>query len=192
MADGVSVTHVRLRWVVTIAAGLVFLTEQVSPSAAAAPAKVKKLGVTSPAFANNKPIPSGFTCDGENASPPLKLAKAPKGTKDRTLIMTDPDAPRGTITHWVAWNLPKSGVPEQTLPAAVVQGTNTLGNAAYAGPCPPAGSAPHHYVFTVSAVSKKITLAPGASADDLRAAIEGNVLAQGTLIGTYQRGTGAR
>jgi phosphatidylethanolamine-binding protein (PEBP) family uncharacterized protein len=67
-----------------------------------------------------------------------------------------------------------------------------LGNAAYTGPCPPAGSAPHHYVFTVSAVSKKIALAPGASADELRAAIEGNVLAQGTLTGTYQRATGTQ
>lgn len=165
------------------------------PAFAASPlenSKVKKMTVTSAAFGNNNSIPSGFTCDGSNASPPLKLGKTPKGTKDRTLIMTDPDAPRGTITHWVAWNLPKSGVPEQTLPSTVVQGTNTLGNAAYAGPCPPMGSAPHQYVFTVSAVSKKITLAPGASADELRAAMKGNVLAQGTLTGTYQRGTGTQ
>jgi Raf kinase inhibitor-like YbhB/YbcL family protein len=179
---------------IAAAAGALFFAVQVSPSLAApaSPAKVKKLSVTSPAFGNNKPIPSGFTCDGQNASPPLKLGKSPKGTKDRALIMTDPDAPSGTFTHWVAWNLPKSGVPEQTLPPAVVQGKNTFGNPAYAGPCPPAGSAPHHYVFTVSAVSKKIALAPGASADELRAAIEGNVLAQGTLTGTYQRATGTQ
>ena len=179
---------------VAVAGIVVFFAGQAFPlhAASAAPAKVKKLSVTSPAFGNDKPIPSGFTCDGANASPPLKLRKAPKGTKDRALIMTDPDAPSGTLTHWVAWNLPNSGVPEQTLPPAVVQGKNTFGNAAYAGPCPPAGSAPHHYVFTVSAVSKKITLAPGASADELRAAIKGNVLAQGKLTGTYQRGTGTQ
>ncbi|HMF03450.1 MAG TPA: YbhB/YbcL family Raf kinase inhibitor-like protein [Acidimicrobiia bacterium] len=184
----------RPRWMVAVAGGVVFLAAQVSPTLAApvAPAKIKKLSVTSPAFGNNQPIPSGFTCEGENASPPLKLGKAPKGTKDRALIMTDPDAPSGTLTHWVAWNLPNGGVPEQTLPPAMVQGKNTFGNAAYAGPCPPAGSAPHHYVFTVSAVSKKIKLAPGASADELRAAIKGNVLAQGTLTGTYQRGTGTQ
>ena len=179
---------------VALAGGVLFVAAQVFPptDASAAPAKAKKLSVTSAAFGDNKPIPSGFTCDGASASPPLKLGKAPKGTKDRALIMTDPDAPSGTLTHWVAWNLPNSGVPEQTLPPAVVQGKNTFGNAAYAGPCPPAGSAPHHYRFTVSAVSKKITLTPGATADEVRAAIKGKVLAQGTLTGTYQRGTGTQ
>jgi Raf kinase inhibitor-like YbhB/YbcL family protein len=166
------------------------------PAFAASPAeksKVKKITVTSAAFGNNKAIPSGFTCDGSSASPPLKFAKIPKSTKDVALIMTDPDLPGGgTFVHWVAWHLPKSGVPEETLPAGIVQGKNSIGNAAYAGPCPPAGSPPHHYIFTVSAVSKQITLAPGATADELRAAIKGNVLAQGTLTGTYQRATGAQ
>jgi Raf kinase inhibitor-like YbhB/YbcL family protein len=164
------------------------------PAFAASPlekSKVKKITVTSAAFGNNKAIPSGFTCDGSSASPPLKLAKIPKATKDVALIMTDPDLPGGgTFVHWVAWRLPKTGVPEETLPAGIVQGKNSIGNAAYAGPCPPAGSQPHHYIFTVSAVSKQITLAPGATADELRAAIKGNVLAQGTLTGTYQRAVG--
>jgi Raf kinase inhibitor-like YbhB/YbcL family protein len=154
--------------------------------------KVKKTTVTSAAFGNNKAIPSGFTCDGSNASPPLKFAKIPKATKDVALIMTDPDAPRGMFVHWVAWHLPKGGLPEETLPTGVVQGKNTFGNDAYGGPCPPAGSQPHHYIFTVYAISEQITLAPGATADQLRAAIKGNVLAQGTLTGTYQRAPGAQ
>ena len=155
--------------------------------------KVKKITVTSAAFGNNKAIPSGFTCDGSSASPPLKFRSVPRATKDVALIMTDPDLPGGgTFVHWVAWRLPKSGVPEQTLPAGIVQGKNSIGNAAYAGPCPPQGSPPHHYNFTVYAVSKQITLPPGASADELRAAIKGIVLAQGRLIGTYQRSTGAQ
>lgn len=186
--------RMRLRWPVALVGGALLLAAQASPSLAA-PAtatKIKRLTVTSPAFGNDKPIPSGFTCDGAGSSPPLKLGKAPKGAKDRALIMTDPDAPSGTLTHWVAWNLPSGGVPEQNLPPGVVQGKNTFGNAAYAGPCPPAGSAPHHYRFTVSAVSKKITLPAGATADDLRAAIKGNMLAQGTLTGTYQRGAGTQ
>jgi len=165
------------------------------PSFARSPAeksKVKKITVTSAAFGNNKAIPSGFTCDGTSASPPLKFGTVPKAAKDVALIMTDPDVPSGTFVHWVAWHLPRSGVPEQTLPAGIVQGKNSIGNAAYAGPCPPAGSPPHHYVFTVSAVSKQTTLAPGATADELRAAIKGNVLAQGKLTGTYQRSTGAQ
>ena len=155
--------------------------------------KVKKMTVTSAAFGNNKAIPSGFTCDGPSASPPLKFGGVPKAAKDVAVIMTDPDLPGGgTFVHWAAWRLPKSGVPEQTLPAGIVQGKNSIGNAAYAGPCPPSGSPPHHYIFTVSAVSKQITLAPGATADELRAAIKGNVLAQGRLTGTYQRSTGAQ
>jgi Raf kinase inhibitor-like YbhB/YbcL family protein len=154
--------------------------------------RVKKITVTSAAFGNNKTIPSGFTCDGSTASPPLKVGQVPKASKDLALIMTDPDAPSGTLVHWVAWHLPKSGLPEQTVPAGVVQGKNTFGNQAYAGPCPPAGSPPHHYIFTVSAVSKPIMLAPGATAEELRAAIKGNVLAQGKLTGTYQRATGAQ
>ena len=166
------------------------------PAFAASPlekSKVKKITVTSAAFGNNKAIPSGFTCDGSSASPPLKFAKIPKATKDVALIMTDPDLPGGgRFVHWVAWHLPKTGVPEETLPAGIVQGKNSIGNAAYAGPCPPPGSQPHHYIFTVSAVSKQVTLAPGATADELRAAIKGNVLAQGTLTGTYQRAVGGQ
>lgn len=155
--------------------------------------KAKKITVTSAAFGDNKAIPSGFTCDGSSASPPLKFGSVPKAAKDVALIMTDPDLPDGgTFVHWAAWHLPKAGVPEQTLPAGIVQGKNSIGNAAYAGPCPPAGSPPHHYIFTVSAVSKQITLASGATADELRAAIKGNVLAQGKLTGTYQRSTGAQ
>ncbi|HEY4397088.1 MAG TPA: YbhB/YbcL family Raf kinase inhibitor-like protein [Acidimicrobiia bacterium] len=166
-----------------------------APLFAAAPAaksNVKKITVASAAFGSNQAIPSGFTCDGSNASPPLKFGAVPKASKDVALIMTDPDAPTGTFVHWVAWHLPKSGLPEQTVPAGVVQGKNTFGNQAYGGPCPPAGSPPHHYIFTVSAVSKPITLAPGATAEELRAAIKGKVLAQGKLTGTYQRATGAQ
>jgi Raf kinase inhibitor-like YbhB/YbcL family protein len=165
------------------------------PSFARSPAeksKVKKITVTSAAFGNNKAIPSGFTCDGSNASPPLKFGSVPKAAKDVALIMSDPDAPSGTFVHWVAWHLPRAGLPEQTLPAGIVQGKNSFGNAAYGGPCPPAGSPPHHYILTVSAVSKQITLAPGATADEVRAAIKGNVLAEGKLTGTYQRSTGAQ
>ena len=166
------------------------------PAFAASPgekSKVKKMTVTSAAFGNNKAIPSGFTCDGSSASPPLKFRSVPKATKDVALIMTDPDLPGGgTFVHWVAWRLPKSGVPEETLPTGIVQGKNSIGNDAYQGPCPPPGSQPHHYVFNVYAVSKQITLPPGASADDLRAAVKSNVLAQGTLTGTYQRAVGGQ
>ncbi len=179
----------RLRLVLA-AATVALVTVAAAPALAALPgakAKVKKITVTSAAFGNNKPIPVGFTCSGASASPPLKYTGVPKSAKDRALIMVDPDLPSGTFVHWVAWHLPKGGLPEQNVPPGVVQGKNTIGNSAYAAPCPPPGGAPHHYVFTVYAVSKPIDLAAGASVDELRAAIKGTVIAQGKLVGTYQR-----
>jgi Raf kinase inhibitor-like YbhB/YbcL family protein len=181
---------VRLRQGLTIVALTLLLVITFAASAPAgsspATAKPKKLTVTSRTFANNELIPASFTCQGIDASPVLKYSKVPKSGKDLALLMTDPDAPGGTFVHWVAWHLPKGGLAEQTVPAQVIQGTNTFGEQAYAGPCPPAGPA-HRYVFTVYAVSKRIELAPDASADELRAAMKGKIVAEGKITGKYQR-----
>ena len=100
-----------------------------------------------------------------------------------------PDAPGGTFVHWVIWGIDgnTAGIAEQSVPTGSVQGKNQLGNAGWSGPCPPRGSEPHHYVFTLSALKERIALQPGASADDLRAATRGKVLAQARLVGTYRR-----
>jgi Raf kinase inhibitor-like YbhB/YbcL family protein len=143
--------------------------------------------ITSPAFANDEPIPDGFACDGANASPPLRFHHVPAKTKELALIVTDPDAPVGTIVHWVAWHLPRRGVPEQKLPTSVHQGKNTRGVPAWSGPCPPVGSDPHHYIFTLSALRQPVGLPDGATVDQLRQAMRGTVITRARLIGTYQR-----
>ena len=154
-------------------------------------ARKAKFRLTSPAFAEGATIPEGFTCVGANASPPLHWKGVPKQTVQLALIVDDPDAGIGTFVHWVAWNIaPKPAqLPEQTIPAEVLQGANGAGRAAYTGPCPPAGSGVHHYRFNLYALSKAPAVDPGTgtNAGALRRAVKGSVLAKTRLVGTFER-----
>jgi Raf kinase inhibitor-like YbhB/YbcL family protein len=142
--------------------------------------------VSSTAFADGADIPRRYTCDGANVSPPLRFAGIPAGTRELALLVEDPDAPGGTFVHWVAWGIDPA-TPELTEGATPPgTGVNGFGRRGYGGPCPPRG-APHRYVFTVFALSHPVTLSPAASADDLRRAAAGIVLAQGRLTGRYAR-----
>jgi hypothetical protein len=150
----------------------------------------KKLTVTSPAFAEGEVIPDGFTCDGANASLPLRWTKPPKGTEELALVLDDPDAPVGAFVHWVAWGIPPKprSLPEETLPAGVVEGANSASRPGYLGLCPPPGDGPHRYRITLYALDEAPGIAAGtATADDLRAAIKGHVLAKDRTVGTYER-----
>jgi Raf kinase inhibitor-like YbhB/YbcL family protein len=151
--------------------------------------KPAKLKLTSPAFVANGEIPIGFTCDGASASPPLAWKGVPKKTVQLALIVDDPDATVGTFVHWVAWNIdPKAGkLPEQNVPATIVQGSNGARSQKYIGPCPPRGDPPHHYRFTMYALSEAPAVHAGASADELRAAVRKITLAKTRLVGTYRR-----
>jgi hypothetical protein len=157
-------------------------------SAATAGARAK-FRVSSPAFAAGREIPEGFTCTGANANPPLRWRNLPDGAVELALVMDDPDAPSGTFVHWVAWGIdPEAGaLPEQAIPAGVVQGSNGTGSATYLGPCPPPGDGPHRYRFTVFAVDEPVELASGAPAAELRDAIAGTVVAKARLVGRYER-----
>ena len=150
----------------------------------------KRFTVTSPAFSEREPIPEGFTCAGANASLPLRWTKPPKGTEQLALVMDDPDAVIGTFVHWVAWGIDPSPrrLPEQTLPAGVVEGANGAGRPGYLGPCPPPGDGPHRYRITVYALDDAPDVAPqGATAEELRAAIAGHVLAKDRTVGLFDR-----
>jgi Raf kinase inhibitor-like YbhB/YbcL family protein len=151
------------------------------------------LHLTSPGFSGT--IPDRYaSCGGQTGnSPALEWSAPPPGTRSFALIVTDPDAPMGTFTHWLLWNLPPDqhslpgGVPSQPqLANGARQGHNDFGKLGYGGPCPPPGAA-HRYVFTVYALGIRPTLAPGASRQQLVEAIEGHVLAAGQLIGRYGR-----
>jgi Raf kinase inhibitor-like YbhB/YbcL family protein len=140
-------------------------------------------------FADGQRIPTRFSCDGEDVSPSLRWEDLPDGTVQLALTCEDPDAPRGTFVHWVMWNTDPSpgGIDPGEIPHGARQGRNDFGNDSYGGPCPPPGHGVHHYHFTLYALSEPIDLEEGASIDNLRSAMNGKVLHQATLIGTYER-----
>ena len=149
--------------------------------------------ITSIAFQDGQPIPQKYTGDGEDHSPPLSWSEPPEGTKSIALICDDPDAPRGTWVHWVLYNLSpvtrelNEGVPTtETLASTAMQGTNDFGKIGYGGPAPPKGK-PHRYFFKVYALSEESDLAPCATKTELLDDMKGKVLAEGQLMGTYQR-----
>jgi hypothetical protein len=150
--------------------------------------------LTSSAFEPDAPIPARFTCDGEDVSPELSWEGVPEGTQSLALIMDDPDAPAGTFTHWVAYDIRSGarGLPENVEKterpangAGGTQGRNSFGDIGYGGPCPPSGT--HHYRFQLYALDQRLDLAPGASKQQLLVALEGRVLGEALLVGTYQR-----
>jgi Raf kinase inhibitor-like YbhB/YbcL family protein len=154
-----------------------------------------KLSVTSSAFVAGATIPVDYSCKSPNVeSPPLGWKGVPSDAKTLVLILKDPDAPNGTFIHWVVYNLPTglSGLdanvpPTEKLANGGMQGTNSFGQIGYMGPCPPPGSAPHHYHFELSAVEIALTLKPGATAAQVEEAAQGHVKATGDLVGTFGR-----
>jgi Raf kinase inhibitor-like YbhB/YbcL family protein len=149
--------------------------------------------ITSTAFEAQQMIPPRYTCDGEDVSPPLSWAEAPEGTRSFALIVDDPDAPAGTWAHWVIYGLPSAtrelpeGVPvDETVLGGARQGKNDFRRTGYGGPCPPPNGA-HRYCFTLYALDVELGLAPGATKDELLAAIQGHVLGGGQLVGLYRR-----
>jgi Raf kinase inhibitor-like YbhB/YbcL family protein len=143
--------------------------------------------ITSTAFSDGGTIPQKYTCDGENVSPPLAWAGIPAGTRGLALIVDDPDAPRGTWVHWVMFNIPagQASLPEGAQGMGT-QGVTDFGNAAYGGPCPPAGK-PHRYFFKLYALDSSLSLKAGATKAEVEKAMQGHILVQGQLMGKYGR-----
>jgi Raf kinase inhibitor-like YbhB/YbcL family protein len=142
--------------------------------------------VRSAAFNDGDPIPRQFTCDGENVPPPLEWSGAPDETSSFALIMDDPDAPGGTFTHWILYDIPL-GTPHWPAGSESKTLLNSFKRSGYAGPCPPRGHGPHHYVFTVYAVDVRNLELTGDRLADLRAALDAHTLATAQLTGLYER-----
>ena len=141
--------------------------------------------VTSSAFAEGQTVPKQFTCDGDDALPPITVNDPPEGTKSYAVVADDPDAPRGTFTHWLAYDIPAEG---NTLRAAAGKTlTNDFGRKGYGGPCPPAGHGKHRYYFTVYAVDASALEVQGGGRADLEAALKDHTLAKARLMGLYER-----
>ena len=172
-------------------AGLV--TAGCSQEPKSATGHVAKIQLTSAAFADGRPIPAKYTGDALNISPPLFWTNSPAGTKSFALIADDPDAPAGTWTHWVIYDLPPTAtaLDEDTPTVAQLrdgskQGLNSSQKIGYIGAMPPPGKV-HHYYFKLYALDTMTGLAPGAAKTNLLKAMDGHVLGEGRLMGTYQR-----
>lgn len=150
--------------------------------------EMKSILLKSTAFNQGETIPTRYTCDGEDVSPPLEWAEIPSGTKSLVLIMDDPDAPRGTWVHWVLYNIPleQKGLPEG-ISGLGEGGFNDFGNYKYGGPCPPKGKA-HRYIFKIYAIDSVLSLSKNdASKQNVEKAMQGHILAAGELIGLFSR-----
>ena len=166
-----------------IISGAVVILLAVIASFAAEGARMK---ITSSAFQEGGNIPSKFTCDGSDTSPPLQITGVPSEAKSLVLIADDPDAPSGLFTHWLVWNIPPqtNSIAEGSAPKGV-QGTNDFGKSGYKGPCPPPGT--HRYSFKIFALDRELDLRAGAKRSQVDAAMKGHVIAQGELVGRYAR-----
>jgi Raf kinase inhibitor-like YbhB/YbcL family protein len=151
------------------------------------------LALTTTAFTNGGAIAKKYTCDGADLSPALNWSGVPAGAQSLALITDDPDAPMGTWTHWIIWNIPASatalpeGVPaSDVLDNGARQGRNDFRRIGYGGPCPPPGR-PHRYFFRLYALDTRLDLKAGSARSQLEAAMKSHVLSQAELMGTYGR-----
>jgi Raf kinase inhibitor-like YbhB/YbcL family protein len=126
----------------------------------------------SPAFVDGQPIPTRYTCDGENVSPELQWSDIDPETVSLALTCEDPDAPGRTFTHWLIWDLSpsKGGLGAGEVPKSARQGRNDFGAIGYGGPCPPPGHGIHHYHFRLYALSAPVPVSEGATIAELRRA----------------------
>jgi Raf kinase inhibitor-like YbhB/YbcL family protein len=147
----------------------------------------ESITVSSPAFEADQPIPTRYTCDGGDVSPPLAWDGVPADAEAVALIVDDPDAPSGTVFHWIVLDIAPTttSVDDGSVPRGGVQAIDSNVDPAYAGPCPPSGT--HHYRFTVYALDQPTGLAVGADMDEALAAIDEHAVARGRLTGTYSR-----
>jgi hypothetical protein len=147
-----------------------------------------QFSLISPAFGAGEGMPSRYSCDGRDVSPPLDWTDVPVGTK--TLLLTVIDADARDFVHWVAWDLaPDAGSLAEgasgVMPGGAVEGGNDFGGTGWGGPCPPSGT--HRYVFTLVALSAPLGLPPGTKLAAVQRQAAGVMLGQARLEGTYRR-----
>lgn len=143
----------------------------------------------SPAFAEGANIPANFSCEGQDKSPELRWSDAPANTRSLALIMDDPDAPGGTFTHWVLFDIPAttSRLAEADKITGI-SGQTSFGRNGYGGPCPPRGRGAHRYFFNLYALDvDSLKLKAGAARAEVEAAIKGHVISQAQWMGRYER-----
>jgi Raf kinase inhibitor-like YbhB/YbcL family protein len=144
------------------------------------------ISVRSTAFSQGGQIPKKYSCEGENINPPLDVSGFPRETRSLALILEDPDAVKGIFYHWVMWNIPpKEFISENSIPG--ITGSNSAGEEAYLGPCPPSGS--HRYYFRVFALDTLLDLPAGSDKKALEEAMQGHQLSTGEIMAHYRKGS---
>lgn len=192
-ADGTKEDRLLAPHFLILALAVAIVPANVLSSAQAQGASSMAFAISSTGFPNGADIPKKFTCDGADVSPELSWRESPSGTQGFALIADDPDAPAGTWTHWVLFDIPSSAtsLPEgiskvDQLPGGERQGRNDFHKIGYNGPCPPPGK-PHRYFFKLYALNAKLDLKPGSSKQELEEAIRGRTLGMAQWMGKYQR-----
>ena len=151
-------------------------------------ATLTKLNLTSDAFQDGQPIPTQYTCDGADQTPAVKWGEPPVGTKSFALVIDDPDAPSGTFRHWGVFDIPASARSIGGGQQVGTEVTNDFGKPGYGGPCPPKGHGPHHYHFKLFALGvDRLDLSTNAKVADVESAARQHAIAEGELVGTYER-----
>ncbi len=191
---------VNLGWALALAAGVFWAwgCERAAEGPAPRgerPKPAPSIALRSGAFEDGKPIPKVHTGEGADLSPALSWPAPPAGTKQWALIVDDPDAPRPLPwVHWVVYGIPAeaTSLPEGAgakgkTATGVLEGKNSSGRTGWAGPMPPPGHGVHHYHFKLYALDVELSLEPGLTKRQLLDAIAGHVLAEGELVGTYER-----
>lgn len=147
---------------------------------------MKQLGLTSPAFGNNEVIPIKYTGDGDDINPPFLVEGIPEEAKSLALIFDDPDAVGGTFDHWIVWDIPASTneIKENSVPGT--EGLNSGHEIGYTGPYPPPGKV-HRYTFRIYALDTKLGLNQKSTKKNLQEAMKNHILAEGKLIGLFNR-----
>lgn len=178
-----------LGWIAFGSALLSWGRPQASPQSE--PPANANLNLVASSFRANGEIPARFSCDGDDTSPALSWSDPPPATKTFALAMIDPDAPGGSFTHWIIYDLPATtralpeGIAQGPDAAGGHQGTNGFGKVGYNGPCPPPGNG-HRYVFHLFALDSALNL-QHPTVQDLQLAIKGHILAHGDVVGYFRR-----
>jgi Raf kinase inhibitor-like YbhB/YbcL family protein len=150
--------------------------------------------IKSSAFENQATIPSRYTCEGENISPPLNWEGVPEEAKALALVVDDPDSSSGKFTHWVIYNIPiipakleEGASLSDRFSKGLREGFNDFGNQGYGGPCPPRGGGEHRYFFRLFALKDKLDISGRITRDQLMDAIEGSTLGEAHLMAKFGR-----
>jgi Raf kinase inhibitor-like YbhB/YbcL family protein len=151
-------------------------------------ATLNKISLSTEAFENGRPIPQQYTCDGADETPSLNWSDPPEGTKSFALVIDDPDAPSGTFRHWGVYDIPASARSIGGGQRVGTEVTNDFGKPGYGGPCPPKGHGTHHYHFKLFALNvDRLDLGPNSKVIDVENEATKHAIAQGELVGTYER-----